>query len=698
MEYILATSVRNEGPYLLEWVGHHRLLGFNRIIVFSNDNTDGSDELLREMQAQGLIEWRPRQMKPGESPQRTAFKKLSKELLADKQQHGNYLAWFDPDEFLVLRNHSSVAELVDFFHRPDALLVQWKHFGSGRQQEYSPQCTISRFTRCDNKTNHNKGYKSISKIDPHLFWLFVNHRPMVVQESPLQPRILLAGPGDKGTLALDHVPGTNPKHDADFPIFNAICHLNHYAVRSVEEYEIKQSRGNGYIALDAEKKQFHDQYFTNYDLNAEEDRFAAEKYSSTISSWMDNLSTSLKAYHQSIVQNIFGKLYYDGVKGTVRENSLVSDKIFKQNGDGHKTQQSLRFNSLLIVTYGRSGSTLLQGILNSISGVLVKGENKNFLFPFFQAYQRMLAARIMGGNMPQHPWYGANEFDPDMIIEALVEPTRKLLVGSQADVSCYGFKEVRYGWAGDELLDYEYLQDPNTFEQFLNFLSLIFPNICFIFNTRDASSIAASAWWKRRPEQWVEQHVDTMNRLFRFYADKYPQKSFIIDYGDFSKPNRRLQELFEFLGADYASDKITNILAQKYSYQPKKNASKIFNIRRLKGSLIKSRLERLTFDPLPEEIDRGQPFDLTGLIVTKSDAPKVAGIMLKYSENSVEGVIGLSSPLMQKRYPDNSSAGRARFRFRAINLKEVQAFEIIVRFADGETVPMAVVEMSSTEA
>ncbi len=38
---------------------------------------------------------------------------------------------------------------------------------------------------------------------------------------------------------------------------------------------------------------------------------------------------------------------------------------------------------LFIVTYGRSGSTLLQGILNSIPGYLIRGENRAALFHLY---------------------------------------------------------------------------------------------------------------------------------------------------------------------------------------------------------------------------------------------------------------------------------------------------------------------------
>ena len=43
---------------------------------------------------------------------------------------------------------------------------------------------------------------------------------------------------------------------------------------------------------------------------------------------------------------------------------------------------------LIVVTYGRSGSTLLQSILQSIPGYSFTGENNNVLLPLFHAFLR----------------------------------------------------------------------------------------------------------------------------------------------------------------------------------------------------------------------------------------------------------------------------------------------------------------------
>lgn len=43
---------------------------------------------------------------------------------------------------------------------------------------------------------------------------------------------------------------------------------------------------------------------------------------------------------------------------------------------------------LFVVTYGRSGSTLVQGLLNSIPGYLIRGENRGVLYRLYQYHSR----------------------------------------------------------------------------------------------------------------------------------------------------------------------------------------------------------------------------------------------------------------------------------------------------------------------
>ena len=54
-EACLVAIFRNEGPHVLEWVAHHRAVGFTRIIVFTNGCDDGTDLILDRLMSLGEV-------------------------------------------------------------------------------------------------------------------------------------------------------------------------------------------------------------------------------------------------------------------------------------------------------------------------------------------------------------------------------------------------------------------------------------------------------------------------------------------------------------------------------------------------------------------------------------------------------------------------------------------------------------------
>ncbi len=43
----IVTTMKNEGPFILEWIAYHRAIGVQDFLVYTNDCTDGTDDLLR---------------------------------------------------------------------------------------------------------------------------------------------------------------------------------------------------------------------------------------------------------------------------------------------------------------------------------------------------------------------------------------------------------------------------------------------------------------------------------------------------------------------------------------------------------------------------------------------------------------------------------------------------------------------------
>jgi hypothetical protein len=212
------------------------------------------------------------------------------------------------------------------------------------------------------------------------------------------------------------------------------------------------------------------------------------------------------------------------------------------------------------VTYGRSGSTLLQGILNTINGVLIRGENENVFYDFFKSYQKLLKVSLWQKNaiLPNQAWFGMGLFNCSLFMDHLRELSRGILLADQYEGSeglCLGFKEIRYIDVIDDL------------ENYLDFLTDLFPNTALLFNTRNLEDVAKSGWWKNENEEEVLGKLRALEERFFEYASNH-SNSFHIDYSDVVNKSTKLKCLFDFIGAPYHEDTVDIVLNVTHSYKP----------------------------------------------------------------------------------------------------------------------------------
>src|SRR6187402_2146286 len=105
----LVAIMKDERPYLVEWVAYHRLIGFDRIRVYSNDCSDGTDALLDRMQGAGLVQHIRWPSTAGASPQHSAY------VDAFGACETEWFMSLDTDEFLNIAATNSVAEFLGTF-------------------------------------------------------------------------------------------------------------------------------------------------------------------------------------------------------------------------------------------------------------------------------------------------------------------------------------------------------------------------------------------------------------------------------------------------------------------------------------------------------------------------------------------------------------------------------------------------------
>src|SRR3990167_1313579 len=137
-------------------------------------------------------------------------------------------------------------------------------------------------------------------------------------------------------------------------------------------------------------------------------------------------------------------------------------------------ENRVRYKNIFIVTYGRTGSTLLQGVLNSIEGVYVAGKNMGVCYGLYKAYTSLKNAKKMAGNLPStptHPFYGAESINLELFLQGIQSILRQQIVPSEMESpSCWGFKEIRYTT--------EFLGggDRSRLADYLNFMGKLFPD------------------------------------------------------------------------------------------------------------------------------------------------------------------------------------------------------------------------------
>lgn len=198
---------------------------------------------------------------------------------------------------------------------------------------------------------------------------------------------------------------------------------------------------------------------------------------------------------------------------------------------------------IFIVTYGRSGSTVLQSQLQAIPGYFVRGENMNVLYSLYQASVAAHIARYTHGkkaHAPDDPWFGADEIIPERFTQHLVEIFTKDVLQPPEDARVVGFKEIRFHEAG-----------PEHFEAFLNFIHKNFKNAKFIFNTRPWQEVAKSGWWASMDSERVKEIITGADQLYKDYLQKYPERGIHMRHEVTRENSTAFEPMFEFLGETY---------------------------------------------------------------------------------------------------------------------------------------------------
>jgi hypothetical protein len=238
VEILVITTMRNEGPHCLEWIAHHLAAGVGHFLIYTNDCDDGTDAIMEALAGAGLVtheRLRPAQERP------VQWQALRHASSHPRVKAADWALVLDCDEFINLRAPlTSLQELIARLPEgADALAMAWRLFGNSGHVHAAEALTTERFTRAapeDVALPLAHFVKSLFR--PARFRQLGVHRPKRRRgEVPLwvdgSGRPL--PPGFAEACGRINLFGLSGGRD--------LVQLNHYALRSAEEFMAKRRRG-----------------------------------------------------------------------------------------------------------------------------------------------------------------------------------------------------------------------------------------------------------------------------------------------------------------------------------------------------------------------------------------------------------------------------------------------------------------------
>ncbi len=333
----------------------------------------------------------------------------------------------------------------------------------------------------------------------------------------------------------------------------------------------------------------------------------------------------------------------------------------------------MNFSSVLIVTYGRSGSTLLQGVLNSIDGCEIRGENYNFCYSLFESYQALLQSKTEYGSSaaePTSPWYGANDFSAEKFIDDASKLVLNQLIPNAIVPDCIGFKEIRYINQGLNTVENGELK----LHSYLNFLSKLFPNVALVFLTREHDEVLKSGWWQSQEIKKVKSKLaEFENNINDYSVNK--TNTFAIKYEDVVNKRPPLQAMFDFLGAEYNEAIIDAVLAVKHSSETE-TKELVTEYEKIPGFIRYSSLDPLN----PTKFNN---MVLHGAILPNKVLKHNELIALdKNGEHQVDWQ--LPSPKLINTFPRLTHAANSRFKVTGLQISSEHPIKIYLKSKNGK--------------
>ena len=214
----LFMNARDE-PSIREWVAHHLLLGFTRIIIFDHKSIIPISSIIKHNNVTII---------PTSLPDGNVKKELMNAAFGmAAAQHAEWMIYLDADEYIYIKTTHPISQILKSFRFADAVSVNWLVFGTSGHIGQPSGSIVSNFIRSDLTLNHHvktfvRPQKVISNDNPHYYKMVDPNRVFHISNQRMAPE--------------------HPFFEATQRFDAAFMFVAHYMIQSEQEFRRRKGR------------------------------------------------------------------------------------------------------------------------------------------------------------------------------------------------------------------------------------------------------------------------------------------------------------------------------------------------------------------------------------------------------------------------------------------------------------------------
>lgn len=334
---------------------------------------------------------------------------------------------------------------------------------------------------------------------------------------------------------------------------------------------------------------------------------------------------------------------------------------------------------VFVITYGRTGSTLLQGLLNSIPDVRVFGESEGSLRRLLGVREALVSSNKKlakpQNDRAENPFFGASRYDPTTVTAEVRSLADRLLFdtlpnGEAVDCSMVGCKEIKHIFLPE-----------NDLADYLRQLKEAFdPH--FLFLTRNIDDVLSSGWWAQNDPTHTRRQIEQFEETMHEFLGETDAKGMHVRYEDVIRDATTFGTIVEFLGKQLPDleEVFSRVTARPHSYANRKITQLVRGAGNNRVQLLDKEWAKVNlaeFDLKIEATDDGHR--ISGMFLPRADVKPALSLHRSDEGDTFPVETGIETPELNQHFKFDPRSATAGFQqvFKATQLSGATHLDLL---------------------